>query len=434
MNGPASRCLHKLLRSKDWRNTKFRTMVSEAFECKSQWEARLSSPIFEKLRMNEYFVELDRKFSNELRGSALDVDIFANNVKNETDAEHMEELLHKLRRTPHTVHTAPSTGHAVVRAMLEHGQVDHLLAMLDDRINYGLFLDNYTQVLALDTFLEKGEEAAAARVASHLMLQEETEPLAVSLGSLAVWRFWSGGMEGWEVDKEAEEEEVIRVRVKMVPNNYTDDHFDLREPDKIIGKTMFYLGGLGNGDVLDKSLMAMGLKLMGREEELGEFVKECGGKSLAVSVVEGLGKVGEGIEGVELDMKVELENAAKATVEKCQEGLINKQVDLYKNWNKSRDDQLQKHYEDMKRSARVESIEQTKKDLKEKEEGLFFFDNFDKLEMEKEEKSRAWLRTFPKKTWGLGPSSYNPKKPRTEESQAKLARWQRRELKRGPPK
>lgn len=423
--------MHKLLRSKDWRNTKFRTLVSEAFYCKSQWEARLSSPIFEKLRMNEYFVELDRKFSNELRGSALDVDIYANNVKNETDAEHMEELLHKLRRTPHTVHTAPSTGHAAVRAMLDHGQVDHLLAMLDDRINYGLFLDNYTQVLALDTFLERGEDAAAARVASHLMLQEESEPLAISLGRLSVWRFWSGGMEGWEVEKEEEDDEVIRVRVKMVPNEYTDHHFDLREPDKIIGKTMFYLGKLGNRDVVNKSLMAMGLKLMGREEELSKFVKECGGKSLAASVVEGLGVVGEGIEGVELDMKVELENAAKANVEKCQGDLIGQQVDLYKKWNKSRDDELQKHYEGMKRSARLESIEQTKKDLQEKEEGLFFFDNFDKLEMEKEEKLRAWRRTFPRKTWGLGPTSYNSKKPRADD---RTARWQRRELKRGPPK
>ena len=50
----------------------------------------MASPIFSKLRMNEYFVELDRKFTNELRGSALDVDIYSNNVNNETDAEHME--------------------------------------------------------------------------------------------------------------------------------------------------------------------------------------------------------------------------------------------------------------------------------------------------------------------------------------------------------
>ena len=34
--------------------------------------------------MGEYFVELDKKFTNEYRGSAVDVDIFANNVKTDS--------------------------------------------------------------------------------------------------------------------------------------------------------------------------------------------------------------------------------------------------------------------------------------------------------------------------------------------------------------
>ena len=93
----------------------------------------MASPVFQKISMDEYFVELDRKFAHEMRGSALAVDIYANNVRNDRDAEHMEELLHKLRRTPHTLHSPPSTGHAAVRAMLQHGETTHLLRMLDDR-------------------------------------------------------------------------------------------------------------------------------------------------------------------------------------------------------------------------------------------------------------------------------------------------------------
>ena len=38
--------------------------------------------------MGEYFVELDKKFSNEFRGSAVDVDIFANNVKSDSQVSH----------------------------------------------------------------------------------------------------------------------------------------------------------------------------------------------------------------------------------------------------------------------------------------------------------------------------------------------------------
>ena len=41
-------------------------------------------------------------------------------------------------------------------------------------------------------------------------------------------------------------DEVIRVRVQTVPNKYTDDHFDLRDPDKIIGKTLLYFNKNSN--------------------------------------------------------------------------------------------------------------------------------------------------------------------------------------------
>jgi hypothetical protein len=37
-------------------------------------------------------VDLDRKFANEYRGAAVDIDIFANNVQTSTDAEQMEVL------------------------------------------------------------------------------------------------------------------------------------------------------------------------------------------------------------------------------------------------------------------------------------------------------------------------------------------------------
>ena len=38
---------------------------------------RLQSPIFQKIKLGEYFVELDKKFSSEYKASAVDVDIFA---------------------------------------------------------------------------------------------------------------------------------------------------------------------------------------------------------------------------------------------------------------------------------------------------------------------------------------------------------------------
>ena len=46
-----------------------------------------------------------------------------------------------------------------------------------------------------------------------------------------------------------------------------------------------------------------------------------------------------------------------------------------------------RQYELMQRKARTEAIEQTRLQLEQAEERLFFFDKYDKYEMEKEEKS-----------------------------------------------
>ena len=60
------------------RSTQFsRSLVSQAFHCTEEWNMRLQSPIFQKIRLGEYFVELDKKFSSEYKASAVDVDIFA---------------------------------------------------------------------------------------------------------------------------------------------------------------------------------------------------------------------------------------------------------------------------------------------------------------------------------------------------------------------
>ena len=50
-------------------------------------------------------------------------------------------------------------------------QLQHIVKMLEDRLNYGLFLDQYTTILLLDTCLDRGRLLEGARVASHLMLQ-----------------------------------------------------------------------------------------------------------------------------------------------------------------------------------------------------------------------------------------------------------------------
>ena len=75
-----------------------RNLVSAAFHCREDWAARLASPIFQRIKLGEFFVDLDRKFTNEYRGSAVDVDIFAQVVTIITHDHRYYQITHFLPR------------------------------------------------------------------------------------------------------------------------------------------------------------------------------------------------------------------------------------------------------------------------------------------------------------------------------------------------
>lgn len=84
---------------------------------------------------------------------------FALCASSDQHLEDLQDVLHRFRRTPLTVDALPSTSHTVVRTLLETGSSERrqrLLHMLDDRVNYGVFLDHYVANMAMNTFLQEG--------------------------------------------------------------------------------------------------------------------------------------------------------------------------------------------------------------------------------------------------------------------------------------
>jgi len=283
-----------------------------------------------------------------------------------------------------------------------------------------------------------------ARVASHIMLQEEqVEGPGASLGNLACWRYCaSGRTQEWyaeeEVSVDENPDEVIRIRAKgMVPNNYNDEHFDLREPSQILGKTLWYLNC--DDDNLSRSLNALGLVLCGKGDQLlsgGKFmmVEEIGKQIVEVCNNEEVKVFIEGLEMVKMDVDKELLNKCTESLAAHEQQLVDEQIKQYKEWSKYRDSKLDEEYQLLVRKSRKEAITQTKEELASEEEKLFFFENFDTLEQEKEEKVQAWVKTFPRMNWSskgyYRKGKYLPK-PGQER---KEARWEKREAKKGPAK
>lgn len=263
------------------KRTNVRYFLSEAYKCSEAWENRLQSPILQKIRPDRFYYDLDQKFQQRGKICAIDLDIFANRLNDNSMLNELSDLVHKMRLTAETSNALTSTSHAVIRHHLDFSDTDleNLIYILDDRLSYGIFLDSYTANLCLDKLIKQQNYRMAAKVATFLTLQESFEnPINRVLSLYACYKFLEDPQSFDDLVKnELTEEEVaaqiasqvqsddpkakkakkrdkkeeIRIRINYVRNPYFDDHFDLRNSHHLVGKTFLaisqYLdGSIGN--------------------------------------------------------------------------------------------------------------------------------------------------------------------------------------------
>nr|CAG4651803.1 EOG090X05Q1 [Triops cancriformis] len=244
---PTPKFLPLLLSGAAPRGREVNSFLSEAYSCKQAWQKRLQSPLFQKVRPDGFYFDLDRKFQLEKKASPIDIDLFSNMERDEHHLDELESITRMFRRCPNTVHVLPSTGHAVIRTFLQLGATDTLMRMLHDKLNYGLFPDYYMSNLLMDNFLSKGNNRDAVKIAIEIMLQEDfTHPIASQLALYSAYAYLKNPTpEPWDpqpVPPPEEPAEDVKVRVDYIREPYFDDHFDLTEPNPLIGKTLAYLG------------------------------------------------------------------------------------------------------------------------------------------------------------------------------------------------
>ena len=254
-----------------------RTFLSEAYRCTDPWNKRYESPLLSKINVNEMFIELDQKFQSAGKASAVDIDIYTNVIKGPDHVDELVDILHKFRLSPETTSIMDSTHHAVIRYLLEVDQIEELFTILNDRINYGIFPDHLCYNILMDTFIKKEDYMSAARIASLIMLQEESEnPISNALAVYSCHKYLENPGEAWKgPEPEPEEDpkaEVVKVRVRFIRNPYFDDHFDLKEPSEIVGKTLVFFGKLTD-DVLGRTCRLRGLILWKKYGEAAKLIE-----------------------------------------------------------------------------------------------------------------------------------------------------------------
>lgn len=395
-----------------------RTLLSEAYYCRDAWNKRTTEdPVLRDTSIDSYFVELSKKFGTKAKASAVDVDVYLNKVTSKDYAVEFETVLNRHRRSRQSADTLPSTHAAVVRYFLDTDQHDVLMRLLPNRLEYGIFPDTHTFNILMDTFVKLGNHRDAVKVAIEMMLQETTGNGVSRLLALYSCHNYlrDPKPEPWDPhakipEQEEDDDEEIFVRVPNIPNPFFDDHFDLNEPDHLIGKTlMLFCDGVD--DLLHRSYYLVGCGLYQKWAKSLEFLeallKRTGdaGELLTKSAVESfrqsVSKEDGGLkEDDELRQKLEaaltqLEHSKRCSDADAHELMLDALKQLpalepadieaqkrdFELWQRLRHEALEEQRRRIDREQTIEAIRLRRKELGEKEELLYAFENWDQLEM-----------------------------------------------------
>lgn len=396
-----------------------RTLLSEAYYCRDAWNKRLDDQLLQTTDIDKYFVELSKKFGTKLKASAVDVDIYLNKVTSKDYTVEFENVLNRHRRSRQSANTLPSTHAAAVRYFLDTNQHDVLMRLLPNRLDYGIFPDTHTFNILMDYFIKRGNNRDAVKIAIEMMLQENTgNDISKVLALYCCHAYLSEPKpEPWDpypkipAEDEDDDEEIF-VRVPKIPNPFFDDHFDLNEPHHLIGKTlMIFCDGVD--DLLHRSYYLVGCGLYQKWNKSVEFLENIlkmrtggGGDLLTRGAVktfrEAMDREDGGL-GTEDECRKKLESALASledsggysdanvhdlvlgTLDKLpalQPADIEEQERNFELWQELRHKALEKQTQLFLREKAIEAIRARKKELREKEELLYAFENWDQLEME----------------------------------------------------
>ncbi|XP_014467595.1 PREDICTED: 28S ribosomal protein S27, mitochondrial-like [Dinoponera quadriceps] len=384
-----------------------RTFLSEAYRCDEAWNRRFNSALLQKVDHATMFILLEQRYANVGKMSAVDVDIFINSVNNDTYIDEAIKIVHNLRMSPEATNILDSTHHALIRYLWRYNRIEELHEVLNDRLNYGIFPDYFCYNLLMDDFIKKQDFASAAKIATLVMLQEETgHPVTNALCLYSCHKYLENPRD-WkkpEVPVDTSKEE-IKIRVAFIRNPFFDDHFDLTDPRDLVGKTLSFHGKhLAN--VLGRTCQLRGLILYKKYdqalcllkewmetvqdqivyEEVFELITKDNSElqdepSEQLKLVENQLSVLKGKQNDKGSLIESMENMIKSAVKEEADKDISKQCQVYLDWEHVRTSVLEEQMKAIDKQKRIANIEKIKKDLKEKEQLLTFFENEEQIEV-----------------------------------------------------